>query len=156
MSGVNATGHGVHEVIIIGPSGATPKIQGDASGTPIPVSQPGTDVVVASGGAAGQYFVTLPAVAGKTLYLAGFVLTGTGATAASAPYVALTGTAAGGTLYFSFAVPAGAAAAAIVPLVVQFTRPLPASAANTAIVVNVPSFGAGNTLSSCFAHGFYL
>ena len=41
MSGVNATGHGVHEVIVIGPGGTPAVVQGSATGTPIRVTSVG-------------------------------------------------------------------------------------------------------------------
>lgn len=46
------------------------------------------------------------------------------------------------------------ATAALTSLIVAYTRPIPASAVNTAITVNVPSFGAGNTNAAVTAHGF--
>ena len=84
----------------------------------------------------------------------GFIITGAGATAASVVTVTVTGTITG-TLSFALVIPAGATTS-ITPLIVEFSRPIPASAANTAIVVNVPSFGAGNTNAAVVAHGFQL
>lgn len=120
----------------------------------IPVQLIGTDVLAANAGAAGQYFVTMPAVAGKTNYVSGFEVTGTGATAASAQNVYLTGVLGSLTLIWVIAVPAGVNNA-IIPLHFQFTRPIPASGVNVAIQLNVPNFGAGNTLSAGQLHGFY-
>ena len=42
------------------------------------------------------------------------------------------------------------------PYAVTYNPPLQASAVNTNIVVNVPSFGSGNTASSTNAYGHYV
>jgi len=94
---------------------------------------------------------TLAAVAGLRTYISGFCIAGGGATGASIITVTITGLA--NTLSFAVPVPAGAAAG-VIPLLVTFDPPLPASADNTPIVVNVPSFGAGNTSASASAWGF--
>lgn len=109
--------------------------------------------ILAVGGevAAAANNQTLAAAAGMRTYISGFVITGGGATAASVVSVTITGLA--NTLNFDIPVPAGAAAG-IQPLWVEFDPPLPASAENTAIVLNVPSFGAGNTKASASAWGF--
>ena len=60
---------------------------------------------------------------------------------------------AAGTKTYDIAVPVGATLG-ITPLVVEFVRPIPASGLNTAIAINVPSFGAGNTLVAATIHGF--
>ncbi len=65
----------------------------------------------------------------------------------------MTGTITGTPTYY-LGVPAGVLVGA--SLVVMFPRPVPASAANTAIVVNVPSFGTGSTNQSAVATGFQL
>lgn len=113
----------------------------------------GTDTTnSASSTAAGAVAATLAAAAGVTTYITGFEVTGAGATAASVVAVTVTGLV-GGTATYFVAVPAGASAA-LPALVVEFTRPIPASAVNTAIVVSVPSLGAGNVASAVVAHGF--
>lgn len=94
---------------------------------------------------------TLPAVAGKTNFVTGFEITGAGATAASVVIATLTGLV--NTLHYVVAVPAGVAAP-ITPLVVEFSPPLPASAVNTAVSINVPAFGAGNTNAAAVIHGY--
>ena len=111
------------------------------------------DKVLAVGGevAASANNQTLAGAAGLRTYIQGFAITGGGATAASIVSVTITGLA--NTLNFDVPVPAGATAG-IQPLWIEFNPPLPASADNTAIVVNVPSFGAGNTKASCSAWGF--
>lgn len=115
----------------------------------------GSTLTIGSGNvAAAAANSTLPAVAGKTNYITGFDVYGSGATAGSVILVTVTGLA-GGTLTFPFTVPTGAAVAAT-PLQVRFPFPIPASAVNTAIVVNVPSFGAGNTNAASLVYGFVL
>lgn len=112
---------------------------------------PGTFVVGTSTGAAQANSPTLPAVAGKINYCAGFTVTGGGATGASAVTITLSdGTK---TLNFMTEIPAGAGLQ-ITPLVVNFNPPLPASAANTAWTLTVPSFGSGNTAASSNLWGY--
>jgi hypothetical protein len=123
----------------------------DASGNAQPVKA-GTDKTASATGAASILTATLAAVASVTTYITGFEVTGLGATTALGITVAVTGTL-GGTLSYILAVPAGVLVGAT-PLIVEFSRPIPASAVNTAIVVTVPSFGAGNTLAAVVAHGF--
>lgn len=97
---------------------------------------------------------TLNAAAGKTTYISGFQVTSGGATAASLKSVSVTGLL-GGTATYTIGVVAGAT----LPnahLIVTFNPPIPASAANTAIVVTVPALGAGNTNATVTAHGFQL
>ena len=110
-----------------------------AGTTTVSANQQGT-------GAASAIVLTVPAQAGKTNQVSGFQVTGGGATAASVITVTLAGVQ-GGTQTFDIAVPAGAAAG-ITPLEVTFNPPLVASGPNTAIVLTVPSFGAGNTNSA--------
>lgn len=113
----------------------------------------GTDVTASATAAAAASNATLAAVAAKTNYITGFVVSGGGATLASIIAVTVTGTITG-TLTYYLGVPAGVLVGASA-LVVTFSRPVPASAVNTAIVVNVPSFGAGSTNQSAVATGFY-
>lgn len=85
----------------------------------------------------------LPAVAGKTNSLSGFMLSGTGATAAGTVVATITGLQ-GGTLSVPVAVPAGVDAQ-VGPITVNLTQPIPASAADTAIEISLPALGAGST-----------
>lgn len=94
---------------------------------------------------------TLAAAAGFRTHLAGLYVSGGGATAASIIQITVTGLASA--VSFNLAIPAGAAVG-VNPLWLEFDPPLPASADNTAIVVNVPTFGAGNTAASATAWGF--
>lgn len=119
-------------------------------------SAPGNAPIVNGSGnvAAAAANSTIAAASGKTSYLTGFDVVGAGATAGSVILVTVTGLS-GGTLTFPFTVPTGATVGAT-PLSVRFPFPLPASAPNTAIVVNVPSFGAGNTNAASIAYGYQL
>jgi len=96
---------------------------------------------------------TLAAAAGRLNYLAGFTVDGLGATGASVINVTITGLL-GGTITYPVPIPAGAGVQLASPLRVEFARPIPAIAPATAIVVNVPSYGAGNTQANASAHGF--
>jgi hypothetical protein len=119
-----------------------------------PVS-PGTAITAASGNvAAASAVATLAGVASKTTYITGFEVTAAGSTTALPVLLAVTGTVTG-TLTYIFTFPAGALIAAQ-PLSVQFPQPIPASAANTAILVTLPSGGTGNTNAAVVAHGFQL
>lgn len=112
----------------------------------------GSQSITGSSGnvAATATTATLTSAAGRTVYIDGFAVTGAGATAASIIAVTVTGTV-GGTLTYNLAIPAGATTA--VSLIVNFPYPVAASSTNTNIVVNVPSFGAGNTNAAVVAHG---
>lgn len=116
----------------------------------------GSTPVTASSGnvAAATATATLAAVAAKTTYITGFELTGAGATAGSVVVATVTGTL-GGTLSYVFTVPTGATVGCA-PLQVEFSPALPGSALNTAIVVSLPSLGAGSTNAAAVAHGFQL
>lgn len=117
-----------------------------ASNTDVEVSADSGNVANAAATA------TLAGVAGQTTFLAGFEVTGLGATAAGFSTVTVTGLL-GGTRTYEIAVPAGVTTP-ITPLIVEFTRPIPANAVNTSIVVSATAFGAGNTNAEASAHGF--
>lgn len=130
-------------------------VEGVAGGTAIPVNTDGeavTELQDAATGAAAGIAATLAAAANERTYIVGFHVDGLGATAASVIEVTITGLTV--TMRYKLSIPAGAAVALAARLCVEFTRPIPASADNTAIVVNVPSFGAGNTSAVVAAHGF--
>jgi hypothetical protein len=97
---------------------------------------------------------TIPAVAARTCYISGFEVTGAGATVGGVVSLTITGLL-GGTATYSVTAPTGATVG-LTPLVIEFNPPLPASAANTAIVVSLPALGAGNTNAAVVAHGFSL
>lgn len=96
---------------------------------------------------------TLPAAVGKTTWLTGFEVTGAGATAALVVAVTVTGPA--NTLTYIYAAALGVAVENV-PLLVQFPKPIPGAAANTAVVVTCPALGAGNTNNAVSAHGYQL
>lgn len=102
--------------------------------------------------AAAGIVATIPAVVGATGFITGFEVTGAGATAASTIVITVTGIL-GGTKTYRLGIPAGVTIG-VTPLIVEFVRPIPASGPNVAIVVNVPTFGAGNVQASVTAHGF--
>jgi hypothetical protein len=111
-----------------------------------------TDVDAAVSVAAATATATLPGVAGQTTFITGFEITGLGATGALVVQATVTGVDATLPTY-DITVPAGVGVA-ITPLIVQFARPIPATALNTAIAVSMPTFGAGNTAARIHAHGF--
>lgn len=116
---------------------------------PVGVTPPGvvtTSANQSGTGAASAITLTVPAVPGQINQVSSFTVSGTGATAGSTIQITLAGVQ-GGTQTFDYVVPAGAAVAAPT-LEVNFNPPLVASAANTAIVLTVPSFGAGNLASA--------
>jgi hypothetical protein len=116
----------------------------------------GATILTASSGnvANASAAATFPAVANVTNYVTGFTITGGGATAASLVIATLVGLL-GGTASFDVAVPAGATLG-LTPLVVTFPQPIPASAANTALVLTLPALGAGNTHAAVVMHGFKI
>lgn len=104
--------------------------------------------------AAGVASATLAGTSGKTTYIAGLWIMGTGATTGSVISCTLTGVL-GGTISIPVAVPTGVTTQ-VVPIIVPFGKPIPASAANTAIVASCPSFGAGSTTASVSVQGYQL
>jgi uncharacterized membrane protein len=95
---------------------------------------------------------TLVAVAGKTAYLTGFDITGSGAVAGLPVVVTMAGLL-GGSLTFTYTASAGSLVANQ-PLSPRFNPPLPASAANTNITVSCAALGAGATNNVVNAYGF--
>jgi hypothetical protein len=95
---------------------------------------------------------TLPAVAGVTNYMTGFVINVGGATAQALVNATITGLL-GGTMNIAVSVPAGATLANP-PIVVTFPVPIPASGPNVAIALNLPQLGGGSTNASTSIYGF--
>ena len=115
--------------------------------------QPVTGIAASSGTvAAGAATATLPAVQGRFTYICGFAITSSGSTTAIVVAPTVVG-AIGGTQTYAYATVAGVLLANA-PLVVPFTPCLPSSAVNTAIVVSIPSLGAGNTNTTVSAWGY--
>jgi hypothetical protein len=106
-----------------------------------------------STGGAQANTITVAALAGKTIYITGFEISGDGATGQSVIAVTL---GFGGTTVanYSFNVVAGATSVNP-PLAVEYTFPLVAPTVGTSCVLTVPSFGTGNTSASVTLHGFY-
>lgn len=120
-----------------------------ARGTCTPITNSAT-------GTTGATAATLPAVAGKTTYICGFYFVGTNATAATNGSVTITGTI-GGTMNFGYPTLAtGATVPNTIPIEEEFIPCIAATAVNTAIVVNGPALGAGATLATVTAWGYYL
>ena len=104
-------------------------------------------------GAAVALAPTIGGAAGTLAFVQALQITGLGATAASTVTATLTG-GLGGTINLPISVPAGVTVP-ITPLLVPFgTIGLQASAAAVAFVLNVPSFGAGNTLAQAALQGY--
>lgn len=114
----------------------------------------GNPLNASSTGAAAALTATLTGAAGKFTYITGFEITGGGATAASIILVTVTGVQ-GGTQNYYIVIPAGVNVS-ITPLIIHFPAPLKASTLGANIVVNVPSFGAGNTSAAVAAHGYTI
>lgn len=117
---------------------------------------PGAVPVTSSSGnvAAASAIATLAAAVGKTTYITGFVITSAGATGAAVVNPTLVGVI-GGTMTFVYTTIAGVTLANAT-LIVSFDVPVPASAVNTAIVLTLPSLGAGNTNAAVVARGYQL
>lgn len=118
----------------------------------IPMPVTARTFLAASGTAsAGAITCTLTGASGQLTHIQGLTISGLGATGASAVAVTITGLASTVTVYV--AVPAGATVA-IAPVYLSFPVPIPAAAPGNNIVVNVPSFGSGNTSAAASAWGF--
>lgn len=114
-----------------------------------------TAINAASGNVANaSAAATLTGADGKVTHICGFSITSTGSTAAAVVSATVTGLT-GGTATFTYATVAGATLSNQ-PLVVTFTQCIPASDANTAIVVTLPALGLGNTNATVNAWGFRL
>lgn len=114
-----------------------------------------TPITADSGNVANaQAQASLAGISGKTTYITGFEVTAAGATAAAVKTVTVANLVTGSKTY-TFVFPAGATVQAT-PLIVEFSKPIPASATNTAITVTLPASGAGNTNTTVSAQGFQL
>lgn len=139
------------------PSGNAVFLAADAAGglksSALPAGA--TPLLAASGNVANASAVaTFPQVAAVTNYVTGFTITGAGATGASNVIATLAGLL-GGTASYIVTAPAGATVA-IQRIEVTFPQPIPASAANIAIVLTLPALGAGNTHAAVVMHGFKI
>lgn len=115
---------------------------------------PITTITAASGNVAAAVATATLAAGGasKTTFICGFTATGGGATAAAVVNLTVTNVITG-TMTYTFGANTGAGVPSA-PLVVQFNPCVPANAANTTIVVSMPSLGAGNTNAAVNAWGY--
>lgn len=132
-------------------------IQIDANGVAVgvtPYASNQTPLIAGSGNVANAVAAaTLTGTATTTVYLTGFEVTGSGATAGLPVSVTVSGLL-GGSRLFTYVFATGALLANQ-PLIVIFDPPLPASAVNTAIAVSCPAGGAGATNNTVVVRGFY-
>jgi hypothetical protein len=113
----------------------------------------GVQLTASSGNvAASTATATLAAALGKVTYICGFSITAAGSTAAAVVTATVTNVITG-TMSFTYSSVAGAALGNQ-PLIVPFFPCIGANASNTAIVVSLPSLGAGNTNATVSAWGF--
>lgn len=113
-----------------------------------------TPLIAGSGNVANASAVaTLTGSSSTKVYLSGFEVTGSGATAALPVTVTVAGLL-GGTRSYTYNFASGALVGNT-PLIVAFDPPLPASAVNVDIVVTCPASGAGGTNNTVVAHGFH-
>lgn len=104
-------------------------------------------------GAAAALAPSIGGAAGTTVFIQSLRITGLGATAGSEVTATLTGVL-GGTINYPISVPAGVATP-IAPVLDSWPgRGLEASGVAQAITLNVPSFGAGNTLAEAAIQGY--
>ena len=114
-----------------------------------------TPLIAKSGNVANaSAAATLTPSSTTTMYITGFEVTGSGATAALPVTVTVAGLL-GGTIQYTYNFASGVLVGNT-PLIVQYDPPLPASAINTAIVVTCPASGAGGTNNTVVAHGYYV
>jgi hypothetical protein len=97
---------------------------------------------------------TLTGAVGKTTYITGFSVTGSGATVGLPVSVTITGLL-GGTATFTYTASVGALVPNT-PLVEKFIPPMPSSTTNTNIVVSCPALGAGNTNNTTVVTGYTI
>ena len=113
-----------------------------SSATAYPVNDVGvlaTPVAASQNGTTGAVSATLAAAANKLTYISGFEVTFSNPTAATTITITVTNVVGGPLNYTQQVLAAGAGVPSPPPLIVKFIPPIPASALNTAIVVNVPS-----------------
>lgn len=119
--------------------------------SPLPVQ--GVQITATSGNvAAGVAAASLAAATGKVTYICGFSITSAGSTGAAVVSPTVSGIVTG-TMTFTYSSVAGATLANA-PLVVPFRDCISAATPNTAIVVSMPSLGAGNTNTTVNAWGY--
>ena len=127
--------------------------KGNIAVSPVPV---GATMTIQSSGnvAAAVAAATLTGAAGKTTYITGFSVTGSGATVGLPVSVTVTGLL-GGTATYIYTAATGATVGNT-PLIIDFATPVPSSTTNTNIVVSCPSLGAGNTNNTTVVRGYTI
>lgn len=120
-----------------------------------PYANGATPITATSGNVANATATaTLAGTSGKTTYITGFQVTGSGATLGLPVIVTVTNLVSGTNSYIYSAV-----AGVLLEnseLVITFNPAVPASAANTSIVVSCPALGMGNTNNVVNAQGYQL
>lgn len=137
----------------LAPSNCVSLSLGGVSNAPYPFGA--VPLTATSGNVANASAVaTLTAVAGKTTYICGFDMSGSGATAGQIVVGTITGTI-GGSLSYVFTSSTGVLAGDT-GVFRDFASCIPASAISTPIVVTLPALGTGNTNAVANAHGYQL
>lgn len=114
-------------------------------------------VTASANGTTGATAATLPAVPGFTTYICGFNFGGSNATAGDSTTAVTVVGVISGTMTFAYTtIAAGVAIPPPLPLTVNFIPCEPASAVNTAIVVNGPALGTGATFAAVNAWGYQV
>lgn len=99
---------------------------------------------------------TLTGVASRTMYITGYDCHAGTATAAARVSIVVSGTITGSMTNAAFATNATTFVPAPVPTLVHYDPPIPASAANTSIVVTMGAVGSGGATAVCNAYGYTL
>lgn len=105
--------------------------------------------------AAAVATATLSSAAGKTTYITGFQIAGSGATIGTVVNCTVTNIVGSVTLNYPYAAIAGALLMNT-PIIVNFNPAVPAIGPATSIVVSCPSLGTGNTNNTVNAFGYQL
>lgn len=129
-------------------TGGTGSVDAILSGAVVPMAGSSGNVANVPG------LVILTPPAGRLAYLSGFTITGSGSTAGGVLTV-FTGGLAAGTFTYILVIPVGASTS-IIPLIVNFPQPLPATSPGIGVSMGFSAFGTGNTNSAVTAHGFYV
>lgn len=128
-------------VAVVDPNNPGQQMKVNADGTiNVSPSTGGTTVIGVGTGTTGAVVGTMPAVAGKTNYIAGFDVSAIGGTAAVGPIVLA------GLLGGSFTYELASSVAGVI-ISRSFTPPLPASAVNTAITVTTTADGTASAVA---------
>ena len=125
---------------------------GSATGTGYPINS--TPITASATGTAAAISATLPAVAGKTTFICGFVMSSGGTTTAAFGNATVVGTVTG-TMNFVYGAVAPAAGQGLLNVIFN-PLCIPANAQNIAIVVTQPAGGTGTTAAALSVWGYQL